>query len=74
MLGVGVLKVAGRQDGFQFDIVDAGFRALVGAGVRGYITPRFSLGAVVDVGNVGRGAFGVDAMATLGFHFGRRNR
>lgn len=43
-------------------------RALVGVGGYGHITPRISLGALVDFGYPGT----IDALVTLGIHFGKK--
>ncbi len=44
-------------------------RAAAGVGAYGYITPRFSLGTIVDFGYLG--GLGVDVVLTANIHFGQ---
>lgn len=47
-------------------------RAAAGVGAYGHITPRFSLGAIVDFGYLG--GLGVDTVLTANIHFGPRSK
>lgn len=67
-LGLGVLRA--HDGATDLTLTLPGGRAGAGLGGHGYITPRISLGALVDFGYLG--GLGVDAMAVLGIHFGRK--
>lgn len=66
-LGGGVLAAKDGATGTSFIV--PGIRAAAGVGGYGYITPRFSLGALVDFGYFG--TLGLDVLLTANVHFGR---
>ncbi|MFV8755467.1 hypothetical protein ACNOYE_33380 [Nannocystaceae bacterium ST9] len=65
--GAGVLSAKDGATGSKF--VLPGIRAAAGIGGYGYITPRVSLGALVDFGYFG--TLGLDLLLTVNIHFGR---
>ncbi len=66
-LGLGLLHASDGATDTSFLL--PGFRATAGVGGYGKVTERISIGALVDFGYYG--AIGIDAMITLGFHFGK---
>ena len=66
VLGAGFAKAYDAETGDHLMVFGA--RAVGGLGAYVHVARFLSVGAVVDVGWPGT----VDAMATLGFHFGRR--
>ncbi len=65
--GLGLLHASDGATDTSFLL--PGFRATAGVGGYGKITERISIGALVDFGYYT--AIGIDAMITLGFHFGK---
>jgi hypothetical protein len=66
MLGLGVMSAFDGETQKKFLL--PGARATAGVGGFGYITPKISLGALIDFGFPGI----VDAMVTVGFHLGKK--
>lgn len=67
MLGAGIFSGYDADTDTKLKVLPAA-RALVGVGGYGHITPRVSLGVLVDFGLPGT----VDALVTAGFHFGKK--
>jgi hypothetical protein len=65
--GGGIL--AAKDGATNTSLLVPGIRAAAGVGGYGYITPRFSLGALVDFGYFG--TLGLDVLLTANVHFGR---
>lgn len=66
-LGGGV--IVAKDGATDTKLTVPGVRAGAGVGGYGYITPRFSLGALVDFGYYG--TLGLDVLLTANVHFGR---
>lgn len=68
MLGGGIFSGYDADTDTKIKVLPA-VRALVGVGGYGHITPRISLGLLVDFGLPGT----IDALVTAGFHFGKKS-
>ena len=66
-LGGGIMSAKDGASGISLTL--PGVRLAAGVGGHGYITPRFSLGALADFGYLG--GLGVDLLITANVHFGR---